>query len=152
MSETKNNEFMKGRIGRFLNSKADEYSDFFTPLFSFIDDREAKHSLMRTDIVETKDNYSLDIEVPGIKKDELKISLDEGYLKVSYTLNREEKDTQEKKFYHIERRKGYYSREYFVGYDVNQKDITASLNDGILNITIPKVKAKREDEKYIKID
>ena len=152
MTQTQNNEFMKGRLGKYLSTKADEYNDFFTPLFSFIDDREAKHSLMRTDIEESKDSYNLYIEVPGVKKEDLKISLDEGYLKVSYTLNKEEKNSEEKKIYHIERRRGYYSREFLIGYDVNQKDITASCNDGILSITIPKAKAKKEDEKYIKVN
>ena len=152
MTQTQNNEFMKGRLGKYLSTKADEYNDFFTPLFSFIDDREAKHSLMRTDIEESKDSYNLYIEVPGVKKEDLKISLDEGYLKVSYTLNKEEKNSEEKKIYHIERRRGYYSREFFIGYDVNQKDITASCTDGILSITIPKAKAKKEDEKYIKVN
>lgn len=151
MTETRNNEFMKGRLGHFLE-KANDYQDFFTPLFSFMDDKNTNHSLMRTDIEESKDNYTLLVEVPGVKKEEIKISLDDGYLKISYSLNKEEKESQEKKIYHIERRRGYYSREYFVGYDIRKEDISANLDSGILTVVIPKVKEKKEEEKYIKIN
>ena len=151
MNETRNNELLKGRFNHFLQ-RANDYQDFFTPLFSFIDDKASQHSLMRTDIEETKDNYTLLVEVPGVKKDEIKISLEEGYLKISYSLNKEEKDSQEKKIYHIERKRGYYSREYFVGYDIRKEDITANLESGILTVTIPKLKEKKEEEKYIKIN
>ena len=151
MNQISKNELMRGKLRNFL-ANGDSYQDFFTPLFSFIGDKDDSNSLMRTDIEESKDNYTLLVEVPGVKKDEIKMSLEDGYLKISYSLNKEEKENQEKKIYHIERRRGYYSREYFVGYDISKENINASLDNGILTITIPKVKTKSEEEKYIKIN
>lgn len=77
MNETRNNELLKGRFNHFLQ-RANDYQDFFTPLFSFIDDKTSQNSLMRTDIEETKDNYTLLVEVPGVKKMRLKSLLKKG--------------------------------------------------------------------------
>jgi len=97
---------------------------------------------MKTDIKENKDNYQLQIELPEVKKEDVKVTLESGYLKVSATLNHEEDD--EENYIYRERSYGEYSRSYYVGDTVKLEDIGAKLDSGVLTINI-----KKRDEKEI---
>ena len=148
MNQSKTNALERSNYGGYLRPRKN-YLDFFSPLFSFIDDKDELNNTMRTDIVESDKEYDLKIEVPGIKKEDIKIELEEGYLKVSYSIKSDEK-VEDKQIFHIERRRGYYSRDYFVGYEVKKEDIKAKLENGILNIIVPKITEKEtKDEIHI---
>ena len=108
---------------------------------------------MRTDICEQNDQYLLNMELPGFKKEDIQMELKDGYLLVNATKNAdtEEKDDQG----HVIRRERYSgscSRSFYVG-DIRQEDIKASFDNGELKITIPKDNVKQvEEKKYISID
>ena len=104
-----------------------------------------KHAknLMKTDVRETEDSYELDIDLPGFKKDEINVDLKDGYLTISAAkgLDKDEKD-KKGKYIRQERYAGACSRSFYVG-DVEAKDVSASYEDGILKLSMPK-QAKKE--------
>ena len=104
-----------------------------------------KHAknLMKTDVRETEDSYELDIDLPGFKKDEINVDLQDGYLTISAAkgLDKDEKD-KKGKYIRQERYAGACSRSFYVG-DVEPKDVSASYEDGILKLSMPK-QAKKE--------
>ncbi len=110
---------------------------------------------MRTDIKEDGDNYLLEVELPGIDKKDVDVSLENGYLTIKATVhnnfNDNEENKQSKKFIHRERFYGVSSRSYYVG-DVDKKTINASLENGILTVSFPKEsKEKLEEDRRIEI-
>lgn len=122
------------------------FDDFFNDDFAMLpmwNGRNAlygKHAknMMKTDVRETDSTYELDIDLPGFKKDEVKLDLKEGYLTVSASkgLDRDQKD-KEGKYIRQERYVGACSRSFYVG-DVQPKDVSAKYEDGILRISLPK--------------
>ena len=84
---------------------------------------------MKTDIKETKDCYEFVVEVPGVKKDDLKMELHEGNLIVSYEIKND--DNEKKDNYIINERKvRSASRSYYLGRDYKEEDIKAKFDDG----------------------
>ena len=117
----------------------------------FFNDSLPKHPVgtMKTDIKESEDKYSLEIEMPGYDKSDVNISLEEGYLTVSATKKYENDDTNNK-YIRKERFFGTTSRSYYVG-DVDKEKIEASYKDGVLLIDLPKEEKKVEEKKFIQI-
>ena len=94
---------------------------------------------MKTDVREHEDHYELDIDLPGFKKDELTLSLENGYLTVGAAKNFEEKkETNEGKVLRHERYAGAMQRSFYVGENITEEDVVAKFEDGVLNLTIPK--------------
>ena len=115
-----------------------------------------KHNknMMKTDVRETENSYELDIDLPGFKKDEISIELENGYLTVSAAkgLDKDEED-KKGKYIRKERYAGAMSRSFYVGEGVTQEDIKAKYEDGILRLSVPKKEAKAvENKKYIAIE
>lgn len=123
-----------------------EEDAFFANLFSGFS-KDGK--LLKTDVTETDKDYIIFIDVPGLSKKDVKISLEDKYLTVTATSEREENDAVT--FLRSERFYGTASRTFYVG-DVEQKSINAKIEDGVLTITIPKkVYKKAEENKFIDI-
>lgn len=114
----------------------DFFEDDFFPRHEFISKKE--RNLMRTDIKEKNGKYLLDIDLPGFEKENINISLHEGYLNISAKTNKEEKNKEGEKIVRQERFYGECSRSFYVGEDINEKDIHAEFKNGILKIEIPK--------------
>ena len=109
--------------------------------------------LMKTDVHEKDGKYIMDIDLPGYKKDDVKISLYNGNLTISAEKNEsnEEKDAKGN-LIRQERYSGSCSRSIYVGDSIRDNDIQASFKDGILTITVPTEEHKEETEKkYIDI-
>ena len=109
--------------------------------------------LMKTDVHEKDGKYIMDIDLPGYKKDDVKISLYNGNLTISAEKN-ESNDEKDAKGNLIrqERYSGSCSRSFYVGESIRDNDIQASFKDGILTITVPTEAHKEETEKkYIDI-
>ena len=104
-----------------------------------------KHAknLMKTDVRELDGSYELDVDLPGFKKDEVTVDLQDGYLTISAAkaLDKDESD-QKGKFLRQERYTGSMSRSFYVGDDVESTDICAKYEDGILKISVPKTAHK----------
>ena len=126
--------------------------DFFgrkNPLYG----KHAKN-MIKTDVRETDSGYELDIDLPGFKKDEISAQLKDGYLTISAAkgLDKDEKE-KDGKYIRRERYAGTMSRSFYVGEGVEQSDIHAKYENGILKLSIPKKDAKEvEQKKYISIE
>lgn len=135
-----------------VNYNKQNYFDLFDPFFNdfFGLERNAKYNeVMKTDIIDHDDSYEMKIELPEIKKDDIKMSLDNGYLTIEAKV---EKNTDENdKYIRKERYYGEYKRSYYVGEAVTEEDIDAKLLDGVLTLNIKKVETKVPEKKYIAI-
>ena len=115
-----------------------------------------KHNknMMKTDVRETENSYELDIDLPGFKKDEINVQLDNGYLNIQAAKGLD-KDEEKKDGQYIRRERyaGSMSRTFYVGNQLTQNDIHAKFEDGILKLSIPKKDAKAvETKKTIAIE
>ena len=111
-------------------------------------------NIMKTDIREHDTGYELDVDLPGFKKDEINIELENGYLTISAAKGLD-KDEQDKKGKYIrkERYAGAMQRSFYVGDAVTEEDVKAKFEDGILKLSIPKKDAKAvETKKTIAIE
>ena len=127
----------------------DEFFGRKNPLYG----KRAKN-LMKTDVKETENGYELDIDLPGFKKEEVQASLENGYLTISASkgLDKDEKD-KKGRYIRRERYSGAMSRSFYVGEGVEQKDIHAKFENGILKLTVPKTNAQKvEENKHIAIE
>ena len=117
-----------------------------------------KHAknMMKTDVKETEKGYEVDIDLPGFKKDEIQLELNDGYLTISAAkgLDEEDKDKKSGKYIRKERYSGACSRSFYVGDAVTEEDIKGEFKHGILKLFVPKKEAKPavEDHKYIAIE
>lgn len=109
--------------------------------------KRAAH-VMKTDIREKDGSYELDVDLPGFKKDEVQLNLENGYLTISAEkgVDKNEKD-QEGHYLRRERYSGACSRSFYVGDGLQPSDISASFEDGILRISMPKAAPKQLPEK-----
>ena len=123
----------------------DIFEDDFFPRHEFFSRKE--RNLMKTDIKEKDDKYLLDIDLPGFEKENINISLNNGYLTVEAKVNKNEKKDEHEKFVRKERFYGECSRSYYVGDEIKEEDINAEFKNGILKVEIPKKQLeKKHDE------
>lgn len=103
-----------------------------------------------TDIKEDKDNYFVMLDLPGISKDDVKVSYSNGQLSVSGE-RKQEKETKDSKFQRVERVFGRYYRSFTLPQKVKEDKIEAEFKDGQLTITVPKAEEAKPKELGIKI-
>ena len=110
-----------------------------------------KHAqnLMKTDVKETEDAYEVDVDLPGFKKDEVTITVENGYLNISAVkgLDKDETDKKTGKYIRQERYAGSCSRTFYVGEAVEPEDVSAKFENGILQLHILKKEAKKVEKK-----
>ena len=137
------------------------FDDFFE--FPFYDDRAEKKlyghhaaNLMKTDIQEHDDGYTLEMDLPGFKKEEIQIELNNGYMTISAAkgLDEDEKDKKSGKYIRRERYTGSCQRSFYVGEDMTEEDIKGEFKHGILRLFVPKKEAKAAvpERKFIAIE
>ena len=143
----------------------DMFGDFFTD--PWFDEKEFKDmqkklyghrakNVMSTDVKEVENGYELEMDLPGFKKDEIKASVENGYLTISAArgLDEDEKDKKSGKYIRRERYAGACERSFYVGDGVEQEDVKAKFKHGILTLFVPKKEAAKavEENKYIAIE
>lgn len=99
--------------------------------------KNAKH-LMKTDVRELENSYEVAIDLPGFKKEEIKLDLENGYLTVAAakSLDKDE-TTEEGRYIRRERYAGSLSRTFYIG-DIRPEDVKAKFENGMLILTLPK--------------
>ena len=136
------------------------FDDFFGDPFGMMmpqgrDPLYGKHAknLMKTDVREMDGSYELDVDLPGFKKEDVKLDLDNGYLTISAQRNEEldEKDN-EGRYIRQERATGSCARSFYVGKELEPKDISAKFENGILSLHLPKADAKKLEPKQTLIE
>ena len=110
-----------------------------------------ENNMMKTDVKENENDYELQVEVPGVNKENISIDYENGYVTIAAKTNKS-KDEKDKEGNYIRRQRysGSYSRSYYVG-DVDRESIKAKLDNGVLSIIVPKAKAE-EQKKAIAIE
>lgn len=110
-----------------------------------------ENNMMKTDVKENENDYELQVEVPGVNKENISIDYENGYVTIAAKTNKS-KDEKDKEGNYIrrERYSGSYSRSYYVG-EVDRESIKAKLDNGVLSIIVPKAKAE-EQKKAIAIE
>ena len=110
---------------------------------------------MRTDIKDTENGYEVTMNLPGVKKEDVKAELKDGYLTISASANnsKDEKDNSGR-YIRRERYSGSCSRSFYVGDQVTEADIKAKFENGTLTLLVPKMEEKPavENKKYIAIE
>lgn len=100
--------------------------------------KNAQH-MMKTDVQETDCEYELEMDLPGFKKDQVNVQLENGYMTISAAKGHDE----EKKDHHgrvirQERYSGAMQRSFYVGEGVKVEDVKAKFENGVLKLSIPK--------------
>ena len=127
----------------------DLFDDFFDE--DFFPKKEKDFNLMKTDINEMKDKYSLDIDLPGFEKENINLSLKDGYLHIDAETKKVEKNNDEK----MVRRERFYgkcTRSFYVGENIKEEDIHAEFKNGILKIEVPKKEEIKNNETVKRIE
>ena len=141
--------------------------DNFMKDFPFFDDNTESNvekklygrrgkNLMKTDIKETEGGYELEMDLPGFTKDEIKVSLENGYMTISAAkgLDKDEQDKKSGRYIRKERYAGSCERSFYVGEDITEEDIKGEFKHGILKLFVPKKEAKPAvpERKFIAIE
>lgn len=92
------------------------------------------------DVQETDDAYLLEAELPGLNKDDVNVSFEDGVLTLTGERKFEE-ETEEKNYRRIERRYGTFSRSFNLGRHIDSDKVEATFKDGLLTVTVPKTEA-----------
>ena len=144
----------------------DMFDDFMRD-FPFFDDRDEKRAerklygrrgknLMKTDVKETDQGYELEMDLPGFAKDEIRVSLENGYMTISAAkgLDQDEKEKDSGRYIRRERYAGACERSLYIGEDITEEDIKGEFKHGILKLFVPKKEAKPtvEQKKFITIE
>ncbi|MFO7343139.1 MAG: Hsp20/alpha crystallin family protein [Bacillaceae bacterium] len=106
----------------------------------------------RTDIIEKDDAYYVEAELPGFTKDDIQVEIENNYLTIR--AKREEKNEakdENRRFIRQERRYGEYVRRFYVD-NINEQDIKAKLENGVLKLEIPKYQPEKSKKKQIPIE
>lgn len=116
-------------------------------------------NVMNTDIQESDSAYEMTVDLPGFQKEDVTVSLENGYLTINATKGVEKDNTQsedeksEGKFIRKERYSGSCQRSFYIGDSLEVSDIKANFQHGILKLTIPKKDPKQvTDNKYVAIE
>ena len=131
------------------------FDDLFDPFFGDIDremNREARNAfgkrsanMMKTDVKEVEGGYEVDVDLPGCKKEDVQMQLQDGYLTIqavrSHTTN---DDGKNGRYVRRETFSGACARSFYVGDQVKKEDIHAKFEDGVLRITLPRAETKKE--------
>ena len=114
----------------------DKGNDFFSP---------------RVDIKEAKDKYEIIADLPGVDKNDLSVTLENGVLTIEASTSEENIEEKDGKIIRKERRSGKYMRSFNLGAEVHESDIKASFKNGVLSLAVPKVEETIPEPRRIEI-
>lgn len=122
------------------------FDDFFTPV------RGDEMSRMKCDIYEKDGIYTMEMDIPGFNRDDVKIEVDDNdYLTITAEKTMESNDEDsDKNYVRKERSYGKYQRSFYVG-DIDKENIDASFENGILKVMMPKKEEEKSSKKTIEI-
>ena len=135
----------------FGESLFDDWFDDFDRQMQHMDRRlygRNANREMKTDVREKEDGYEIDMDLPGFKKDQVELTLENGYLTVTANkgFDKDEKDKQGRMI-RQERYAGSMQRSFYVGDNMTEEDVKAHFEDGVLHLNLPKKDAKKVPEK-----
>ncbi len=120
------------------------FSETMTPFFS------SMAPSFRVDVSEDEKNIYIEADMPGVNKEDVKISMDEDVLTISAERSHEE-EKKKKDYHRIERSYGSMSRSFTVGDNISADEVDASYDNGVLHITLPKKEPVEKPKKEITV-
>ena len=125
-------------VSTWFNRGVDDiFEGFFKPIRSMTSS-DWQGSLPALDIVEHKKNYVVTAEMPGMDKNDIEITIDNGLVTISGEKTKEEKKEEDGKVICSERSYGKYLRQFRIGSEILEDKIEANYKKGVLTLTIPK--------------
>lgn len=122
---------------------------FNEPFFNDFPMTVANVSKFKVDVKDKDSEYELTAELPGVKKEEISLNYQNGYLTISAQKN-EEKNDEKHNYIRKERHVGSMSRSFYID-DIDETKISAEFKDGILKVDLPKTKVSVQQVKQIPI-
>ena len=123
--------------------------------FNFLDDSlledYRKTSIMNTDIIEKESGYELQIDLPGVKKEDIKIEMNKNLINISVSISKSS-DEENKKYIRKERFTVEIKRSFNIGEDIDEDNINDSFENGILYLNLPKKEENDSNKKFIEIN
>ena len=107
--------------------------------------RHADH-IMKTDVKEVGTDYEVAVDLPGFKKDQVQLQLENGYLTITASKGMEDEQKEGHKIIRQERYAGSMQRSFYVGEDLTADEVKAKFEDGVLTLTFPKKEARQIPE------
>lgn len=105
----------------------------------------------RVDVKEHDNAYEISVELPGVNKEDVHVSLHNGVLSIEAEAKQENKEEKEGKVIRQERRFGKFVRSFDLGPQVQESDVSASYSNGVLTLSAPKVKPELQQSRRIEI-
>ncbi len=104
------------------------------------------------DVRERADDFLITAELPGVKKEDIGITLENGVLTISAETKSESAEKDGERVVRQERRFGKYTRSLRLGTQVNEKTIKANYKDGVLELTLPKAEEVKPKKISVNVD
>lgn len=129
----------------------DRVFDHLWPPGTRTENAESGFFAPRVDIDELEDHYEITAELPGVNKDDIHVTLEDGVLSITAESRHENREESKGRVIRQERRYGKYMRSFTLGKNVHDGDITANFKDGVLKLSAPKVKEEEPQKRKISI-
>jgi HSP20 family protein len=126
----------------------DVFNERLTPFFSTMGSMIAP--TFKVDISEDEKSFYLSADIPGVKKEDVKVTMDEDVLCISAERNQEEEE-KNKNYHRVERSWGSLSRSFTIGDNVDSEHISANYDNGVLKIVVPKKEPEPKKSKEIAV-
>lgn len=127
------------------------FDDFF-PSVRTAPEANNGHMIPRVDIEENEKSYLITADLPGIKKEDLNVELNNGMLTIRAQHDETSEEKKEGVVIRRERRTGSYSRSFNVGKGITEEDIKGDFVNGVLKLTVPKASQVEPQTKRIQIN
>ena len=113
------------------------------------------NGLMKTDIKESEEGFTVEMDLPGFCREDISAELKDGYLTVTATAKKAEENTSDKKEKYVQKERFHATcnRSFYVGDNMKQEDIKAKFENGVLTLQVPKKEESPEEQtkKFITI-
>tara|TARA_R110001592_G_scaffold65716_2_gene201721 strand:- start:821 stop:1234 length:414 start_codon:yes stop_codon:yes gene_type:complete len=135
----------------FLPRHFDSIFDDFFPSVRTTNENNG-HLIPRVDIEETENNYQISADLPGIKKEDIHVELNNGMLTIHAQHDEISEEKKEGVVIRRERLTGSYSRSFNVGKGISEENVKGDFVDGVLKLTVPKASQIEPQSKRIQIN
>lgn len=128
------------------------FDNFFTPASYARRGGESSFFSPAVDIHDNGNDYSIQVDLPGVKKEDVNVQVHDGVLTIEASHSESNEEKKDGKVVLKERRTGKFMRSFSLGSEIHEEDINAKFNDGVLSVTVPKLREKAPAKKQIAVD
>ena len=126
------------RFDPFNDLVDDLFKGFFVRPVAYEGRGDAVAPRMKVDVAEKNGNYTVTAELPGVKKEDIQVTIDGAQVTLAAEVKREKEVTQDERVLHTERVFGKATRSFTLPQEVDEAKAEAKFRDGVLELTLPK--------------